>query len=255
MKTTIRLNNSSYFLYCQCKDASSKKAILIVPNSAGYFAKSTKYGEASSRIDKFCDDLSEKFHVYYLILSGQDPSKASILYFLFSGPDREGDKYSYSGSVDAVIEALKAISQKQELVGVIGMCTGGAIATEAMGKTSFNSLPLILYNTAASVGWNDPAIQKIFLRKYRDFVNLDCEELQRNAPASLVSIVKQHKGKMLQIASGNSDYKIERQRELTQAIPGLTKVEFPTMSDAPIGESPEYQPMMELIFKFFSENK
>jgi hypothetical protein len=240
MKKIIPLNNSAYLLYFLCKDSNSKEAILIVPNSAGYFAQSPQtYGNASPRIDKFCIDLSVKFHVFYLILPGQDKENY---------PEA---KYSYTGSISATTEAFQFVTQNHNLIGVIGMCTGAAMAVEVMEKIGLGRLPLVLYNTASSVGWSNPKGHEAFEGKYKKFVNLNHEELLANAPYSLVSIIKEHKGKMLQIASGNSDYLIEKQRKLNDQVPGIKKVEFPTMSDAPIGESNEYQPMLSLILKFF----
>lgn len=244
-KEQERIILSSYFF----KFSSGQKnlpALLIVPNSAGYFAESPKYGIAGPRIDKFCTDLSQKFDVYYLVLNGQDKQHQEK-YASNAG-------YTYSTNIEVVYLVIKLLhAQKKNIAGIIGMCTGAAIAIEAMAKSNTDTLlPLVLYNTAARVGWNDPAIQKIFLRKYGKWVNLDCDELQRNAPAELVPIIQKHKGKMLQIISGKSDYKQELQEEIAQKVPEIASKTFLTMSDAPIGESEEYQPMIESIINFLT---
>jgi len=242
MKRQIRLGPSYYFLHFNSGNGILP-ALLIVSNSAGYFAESPKYGIAGPRVDKFCTDLSLKFDVYYLVLQGQDKEYQDNYW--------NDTTYSYSRNIDVVDEAIRYLRSRTKIVGVIGMCTGAAIAIEAMEETGDTQLPMVLYNTAARVGWNDPAIQKIFLRKYGKWVNLDCDELQRNAPAELVPIIQKHQGKMLQIISGKSDYKQELQEEVAQKIPTINSKTFLTMSDAPIGESDEYQLMVQTILDFF----
>ena len=242
-KEQIKLGPSYYFLRFNSGNGILP-ALLIVSNSAGYFAQSPKYGIAGPRVDKFCTDLSQKFDVYYLVLQGQDKK--------YQDEYDNDTSYSYSRNVEVVAdEAIRYLKSTTQIVGVIGMCTGAAIAIEAMERTDYGSLPLVMYNTAARVGWSDPAIQKIFLRKYGKWVNLDCEELVKNAPAELVPIIQKHQGKILQIISGKSDYKQELQEEVAQKIPSITSKTFLTMSDAPIGESEEYQPMIKTILDFF----
>lgn len=235
MANKIELSENSYFLHFK-SEKPNVKSLLIIPNSAGYFAQSPKYGKANHRIDKFCNDLAEKYEVYYLVLPGQDREISA--------------EYTYSGSIETAVQAMQFLIKTHECVfaGVIGMCTGGAIAVEAMNQVGIDKIPLILYNTAVKVGWNNPAIQQIFLRKYGNVVNLDCEELERNAPAELNPIIEKHKGRILQIVSGNSDYSIDLQYLIK--VPNMITKTFMSMSDAPIGESDEYPVLLRSIFRF-----
>lgn len=248
MKTRIELSNGAYFWHFTGTEVK-EKVILIVPNSAGYYAESEKYGKAHYRVDRFCLDLSKEYEVYYLVLPGQDPENPS--------------KYSYKGSIEAVRESLTflIIEKHYILEGVIGMCTGGAIAAEALYKVHFGTIPLILYNTAESVRWNDPRGQKAFSEKYgRDCIEggkpkgpvlLDYEELLKNAPPNLSPFINKHEGRILQIVSGESDYSLKKQKALN--IPNMERETFMSMSDVPIGESVEYPKFLNLILNFFKQ--
>ena len=246
MKKRITLTNNSYFLYFASKRANAK-TILIIPNTAGYFAKSIRYDEAGPRIDKFCEDLSEFYEVYYLVLPGQDPSIPG--------------KYSYTGSISVVLSAIHSLLREKKctFAGFIGLCTGGVILTEALDQITLNDAPVIIYNTAHKVGWNKVEGQMVFLEKYgatkyggesgNGPVTLDLEELTKNAPRTLTPLIAKHRGRMLQLISGNSDYKIELQNALK--VPGMESKTFMTMSDAPIAESKEYPQVVDMITKFF----
>lgn len=250
MKKIMLHHESSYLLNFGCATGTNR-VILIIPNSAGYFASSPNYGEAKYRINEFCSHLSASYEIFYLVLPGQDPTL----------PDR----YSYTGSIESTIQAIKYLKERYYLIGVIGMCTGGAIASVALKETGFLYLPLILYNTAVKVGWHNPIIQIAFSLKYgRDSLKdnkpagpvlLHYDELTQNAPKMLGPIIREHKGKLLQIITGKSDYKIEVQKPLKEEVPNIIEVIIlPTMSDAPISESEEeYGILLHNIVVFFGE--
>ena len=252
MKKIIPLNNFSSLLYYPCYYVGVQNSILIVPSTAGYYSSNPKSGNASNHIDAFCTSLSQNlyfgktFSVYYLVLSGQNP-------------DNQDDKYSYETSVASTKEAIKYIRERRNLAGVIGMCTGGAIAVDSILESTLKSLlPLVLYNTAEWVGWATPSIQEKFKKKYPK-VRLDCDALL-NAPMP-GDIISKYDTEILQILGGNSDYPLigtegrGGQEALRLRNKNIKQVLFETMSDVPIETSPEYQPMIELILNFFRGEK
>lgn len=239
----ISLTNTAYLLYYPCFYMDTANSILIIPNSAGYFAQNPKRwdGIAKEHLNIFCNDLAQRYRVYYLVLPGQDPEADSL--------------YSYTGSVAATKEAIQYVSQHRKLKGVIGMCTGGAIAAQALHDLGLNDTHLIIYNTAASVGWHIPKIQDKFDEKYGRKcggpVKLDHSELTRNAPHQLASIIKKHAGRILQLACHKSDYEIENQRKLQKQVPKIFKIEFSGMSDVPNENDASYKSLMlKSIFEF-----
>ena len=246
----IVLSDSFYLLNFE-NSRHANRAVLIIPNSAGYFANSLNYGYGNSRINEFCSHLSINYEIFYLVLPGQDES--------LSG------KYSYTGSIEASVQAIEFISGTYYLNGVIGMCTGGAIATVALKESGFGHVPLILYNTAAKVGWDNLRIQNAFSTRYgRDTLKddkpagpvlLDYEELTKNAPPKLGPIISEHKGKILQFVSGKSDYNIELQKSLKEEVPNIREsIILSEMSDVPISESEEeYGMLLNNIFVFLED--
>ncbi len=244
MEKISLLSYSTYFLRCPARNPTDR-SILIVPNSAGYFAESPKYGKAAGRLVTFFGDLSNlDYNVYYLVLPGQDRKYA---------PD---SKYTYYGSIQAVVNVIQLMPtlpvfsfEKDKIIGIIGMCTGSAIAVEAMAEMGLSDLPLVLYNTAPEVGWNNPDGQDAFIKKYSNFVNIDCEELRANAPADLGPIIQKHDGQILQIVCGNSDYSVEMQEKIKVA--DVVTKNFTAMSDVPIATSEEYVLMLNGIVSFF----
>jgi hypothetical protein len=250
MKNIIELLNGAFLLHYPIQKYQwNDPAILIVPNTAGYYAiNEDKYQQASDHIDIFCSDLSKECHVYYLILPGQHPNREEL--------------YSWESSLDATTKAISHVALKRSLIGIIGMCTGGAIVAEALisyGISSFRSLPLILYNTSSRVKWNQKEGQEIFHEKYPD-VRLDYEALM-NAPMP-VDIIKKYPGKILQFISGNSDYKVPGQERLKKVIPKIEQVpELTSMSDAPNGSfglptpTPDYLTLLNKTISFFGLGK
>jgi len=227
---------------------NNNQAIIISPSSAGYYAeKKEAWGDAKSHIDFFCDRLAEKYHVFYLILPGQDPMKQ--------------DTYSYDSSVNAITEAMFHIVCLQhkgeclKLKGAMGMCTGGALLADSfMSHVKFSQIPLVLYSSAAWVGWSVPKLQDRFTSKY-PHVRLDRESLL-SAPMP-GDVIKNYKGPILQILVSSIDYPLGGrpgrggQEELQGLNESMHTVLFKEMSDVPVETSLEYQPMMRTIFEFF----
>lgn len=245
-KEVIQLDKVT-LLYYPCQK-EVEKTIVITPSSAGYYAqKPDSWGHAKDHIDHFCTRLSEKYHIFYLILPGQDFGK--------------DDLYSYKSSYDAVAEAifhiifLKCGDATLNLVGGIGMCTGGAILSDVcMNHLGLQEIPLILYSTAAWVGWSLPKLQDRFTMKY-PLVRLD-----RNALLSAPQpgdIIADHKGPLLQLLVGSIDYplggKIGRggQEELQNFNKNIQTRLFKEMSDVPIEGLEEYELMVQSIEQFF----
>lgn len=233
------LKNDAYLLSQTCDDPNQKDSLLIVPSSAGYNSqyKSVVYKD---HIDAFCKRLSAKYGIYYLVLPGQDP-KAPLA------------KYSYEASVSATLDAMKYIVNHGNLVAVIGMCTGGAIASQAMEDFG-KYFPLVLYSSGVWAGWATPSVQKMFEDKYKN-VTLDKEALLK-APTP-GDVIAKHKGKILQILAGSTiPYPLvgtpdrPGQTEMKEKNPLIKQVLFQTMIEVPLQTSPEYEPMINEIFSF-----
>lgn len=238
VKEIINLSNGAkLFLYPATKP-NQEGAILITPNSASYYAKSDKYGgKARGHIDNFCIDLSKKHDTYYLVLPGQNPWS------------RKKERYSWNASTSATGEAINYIMSKKELAGIIGFCTGGAIAAnECMNMQE--PPKIILYNAAPEVPWNTAEGQKAFSKKYPN-VRLDNENMYNDPMPG--SIIVNYQGPMLQIITGNSDYSIKRQSKMANIRPDIPCVIFETLSDAPQKELSEYKLFLKAIFLFLEK--
>jgi hypothetical protein len=216
----------------------SKTAILIVPNTEGYYAVSRRYGEARDHINSFRKDLSKKHHVYYLLLPGQNPQS------------REKEQYSWENSLSATEAAILFIETQHLLVGVIGMCTGAEIAVEALIGVKRNSLPLVLYNTAPNVRLNTVEKQGEFLRTYAHMRLNKTALINDSMPGE---IIQKYTGPLLQIISGSSDYSVADQLLIKKKVPSIKQITFLTMSDVPIETSREYGKMIEKISSFFNK--
>lgn len=244
MKTIIPLGDSAYLFYYP-SDITAANGILIIPNTAGYYAIHQKVGllenvSASEHIDAFCACLAKRYHVYYLVLPGQDPETSGV--------------YSYKQATESALDAFRFTLATRTLAAVIGICTGGTIAARVMVELGITSLPLILYNAAAWVGWATPRIQKKFLEKY-PHVNLDCEELL-TAPMPGDVFAHYPGTKILQVLGGASDYPLNGtdhrggQREMLLANQNIEQILCNTMGDVPISTSSEFGPMIEHILEF-----
>ncbi len=233
----IQLNNESYLFHMGCKyNPDSKKAILIVPSGAGYYAENETYGKFSNHIDNFVLSLSDTHNVYYLVLPGQDPSI------------NEGS-YSWEASVRATAEAVKLIQKNHSLIGIVGMCTGGVIAVEALAFLGLSSLPIVLYNSSYWVGWQKPKIQDDFHNDY-PHVRLDRQSLLR-AP-NPVDIIPKHRGRIFQILCRVSRYPVGFQQKMKDKKKDIEQVLFDNLGDVPDSEAYEYQGMISIITHFFS---